>query len=179
MLEISRRDRQERNFTTNVPKILDLKSSHEQIFSENWLRITDDGKVTTESKNRQECPVRIICGVLPDSGFKAVDSRFLGLNSGFHHQQKFPEFRNPENLVLTWGEWYLSVSWKSVEARLFSFSYRLQICAMKGEEPMRGGTKQEQSPSKPRNHANGDAVQNYSPSKFPHNKSTLDNSPRK
>ena len=27
---------QARNFTTNVPKILDLKSSYEQIFSENW-----------------------------------------------------------------------------------------------------------------------------------------------
>ena len=30
-----RRDRQARNFTTNVPKIVDLKSSSEQIFSEN------------------------------------------------------------------------------------------------------------------------------------------------
>ena len=28
--------RQARNFTKNVPKILDLKSSSEQIFSENW-----------------------------------------------------------------------------------------------------------------------------------------------
>ena len=124
MLENSRRGRQARNFTTNFPEILDLKSSSENIFSENGRRITDDGKVTTEFKNRQECPVRIICGVLPDSEFKAVDSGFLEVNSGFHHQQKFPEFRNPEYLVLTWGEWYLtwgewylSVSWKSVEAR--------------------------------------------------------------
>ena len=31
-----RRGRQARNFTTNVPKIPDLKSSSEQIFSENW-----------------------------------------------------------------------------------------------------------------------------------------------
>ena len=31
-----RRGRQARHFTTNVPKILDLKSSSEQIFSENW-----------------------------------------------------------------------------------------------------------------------------------------------
>ena len=36
MFENPRRGRQERNFTTNVPKILDLKSSSEQIFSENW-----------------------------------------------------------------------------------------------------------------------------------------------
>ena len=36
MFENPRRGRQETNFTTNVPKILDLKSSSEQIFSENW-----------------------------------------------------------------------------------------------------------------------------------------------
>ena len=33
MFENARRGRQVRNFTTNVPKILDLKSSYEQIFS--------------------------------------------------------------------------------------------------------------------------------------------------
>ena len=33
MFENLRRGRQARNFTTNVPKILDLKSSSEQIFS--------------------------------------------------------------------------------------------------------------------------------------------------
>ena len=39
MFENSRRGRQARNFTTNVPKILDLNSSSEQIFSENcrWV----------------------------------------------------------------------------------------------------------------------------------------------
>ena len=36
MYENPRRGRQARNFLTNVPKILDLKSSSEQIFSENW-----------------------------------------------------------------------------------------------------------------------------------------------
>ena len=35
MFENPRRGRQARNFTTNVPKILDLKSSSEQVFSEN------------------------------------------------------------------------------------------------------------------------------------------------
>ena len=34
MFENSRRGRQARNFTTNVPKILDLKSSSEEIFSD-------------------------------------------------------------------------------------------------------------------------------------------------
>ena len=36
MFENPSRGRQARNFTTNVPKILDLKSSSEQIFFENW-----------------------------------------------------------------------------------------------------------------------------------------------
>ena len=36
MFENPRRGSQARNFTTNVPKILDLKSSSEQNFSENW-----------------------------------------------------------------------------------------------------------------------------------------------
>ena len=35
MFENPRRGRQARNFTTNAPKILDLKSSFEQIFSRN------------------------------------------------------------------------------------------------------------------------------------------------
>ena len=42
MFENPRRGRQARNFTANVPKILDLKSSSEQIFSENcrWVPLT-------------------------------------------------------------------------------------------------------------------------------------------
>ena len=42
MFENPRRGRQARNFTTNVPKILDLKSSSEQIFPENcrWVPLT-------------------------------------------------------------------------------------------------------------------------------------------
>ena len=36
MFENPRRGRQATNFATNVPKILDLKSSSEQIFSEDW-----------------------------------------------------------------------------------------------------------------------------------------------
>ena len=39
MFENPRRGTQARNFTTNVPKILDLKSSSEQIFSENCRRV--------------------------------------------------------------------------------------------------------------------------------------------
>ena len=39
MFENPRRGREAKNFTTNVPKILDLKSSSEQIFSENCRRV--------------------------------------------------------------------------------------------------------------------------------------------
>ena len=43
MFENPRRDRQARNFTINVTKILDLKSSSEQIFSENcrWVPLSN------------------------------------------------------------------------------------------------------------------------------------------
>ena len=42
MFENPRRSRRAKNFTTNVPKILDLKSSSEQIFCENcrWVPLT-------------------------------------------------------------------------------------------------------------------------------------------
>ena len=50
MFENPRRGRQARNFTTNVPKILDLKSSSEQIFSENW-RWVPRFKLTTDHNN--------------------------------------------------------------------------------------------------------------------------------
>ena len=45
MFENPRRGRQARNFTTNVPKIADRKSSSEQIFSENcrWVPLTTIG----------------------------------------------------------------------------------------------------------------------------------------
>ena len=44
MFENPRRGRKARNFTTNVPKILDLKSSSEQMFSENqrWVPLKKD-----------------------------------------------------------------------------------------------------------------------------------------
>ena len=43
MFENPRRGRQAvRNFTTNVPKILDLKSSSERIFTENWRWVSLD-----------------------------------------------------------------------------------------------------------------------------------------
>ena len=52
MFENPRRGRQARNFTTNVPKILVLKSSSEQIFPENgrWVPLT---KASKHSVDRQ------------------------------------------------------------------------------------------------------------------------------
>ena len=56
MFENPRRGRQARNFTANVPKIVDLKSSSEQIFSENcrWvplLRLTHNLYTSSYSIN--------------------------------------------------------------------------------------------------------------------------------
>ena len=47
MFENPRRGRQARDFTTNVPKILDLKSSSEHIFSENcrWVPLLSVDKL--------------------------------------------------------------------------------------------------------------------------------------
>ena len=48
MFENPRRGRQARNFATNVPKILDLKSSSEQIFSGNchWVPLDNEKNKT-------------------------------------------------------------------------------------------------------------------------------------
>ena len=52
MFENPRRGRQARNFTTNVPKILDLKSSSEQIFFRklSWVPLTRQDVI--KSKNQ-------------------------------------------------------------------------------------------------------------------------------
>ena len=51
MFENPRRGRQARSFTTNVPKILDLQSSSEQIFSDNlyWVPLTLAGLMFRKS----------------------------------------------------------------------------------------------------------------------------------
>ena len=52
MVENPRRGRQARNFTTNVPEILDLKSSSEQIFSPKLSLGAPDTKLqVTNTKN--------------------------------------------------------------------------------------------------------------------------------
>ena len=51
MFENLRRERQARNFTTNVLKLLDLKSSSEQIFSVSWRWVPLN--VCTQSYNNK------------------------------------------------------------------------------------------------------------------------------
>ena len=54
MFENPRRGRQARNFTTNVPKILGLKSSSEQIFSENcrWVPLVIIMSASVQSQDQ-------------------------------------------------------------------------------------------------------------------------------
>ena len=69
--ENPRRGRQARNLTTNVPKIIDLKSSSEQIFSKNcgWVPL-----------NRYVPPQRV--GFLRRFGLKTgIDFAHFGLES--------------------------------------------------------------------------------------------------
>ena len=57
MFENPRRGRQARNFTTNVPKILDLKSSSEQIFSRKLsLGAPDMSEVATLASSTSFAP---------------------------------------------------------------------------------------------------------------------------
>ena len=66
MFENPRRGRQARNFTTNVPKILDIKSSSEQIFSENWrwapliLAFSGKKKASSNTQNSDQSQVSFL-----------------------------------------------------------------------------------------------------------------------
>ena len=70
MFENPRRGRQARNFGKNVPKILDLKSSSEQIFSENcrWVPLlipsSERQNLPTRRKNLHQEPIKFD-GLLP------------------------------------------------------------------------------------------------------------------
>ena len=116
MFENPRRGRQARNFTKNVPKILDLRSSSEQIFSKNcrWVPLTK-----REKKNH-------LRGTVLDCGFHAMDSGFFvngtcipDSNRSWvaeslycipdskaqvfrFHQQKCPGIKNPDSPA--WGK---------------------------------------------------------------------------
>ena len=53
MFENPRRGRQARNLTINVPKIPGLKSSSEQVFSENWRWVPLTDRSTKLDKEEQ------------------------------------------------------------------------------------------------------------------------------
>ena len=71
MFENRRRGRQARNFTINVPKILDRKLSSEQIFSENcrWVPLLYTCMLKQPLRTSYQLTVNINCtvlGVVPD-----------------------------------------------------------------------------------------------------------------
>ena len=65
MFENPRRGRQVRNFKTNVPKILDLKSSSEQIFSENrrWVPLSCKRESVANNSGQPQfaCYIEVPC----------------------------------------------------------------------------------------------------------------------
>ena len=95
MFENPRRGRQARNFTTNVPKILDLKSSSEQIFLENW------------------CWVPLIIGTL------CLKNVLLFLNGfGIHLNNSGYPFQKFASIQMAWA-----ICWEKVIVRLNSLGY--------------------------------------------------------
>ena len=64
MFENPRRSRQARNFTTNVPKILDLKSSSEQIFFQKLSLGAPESSVSRERDHGQKelAKVQVVWG---------------------------------------------------------------------------------------------------------------------
>ena len=102
MSENPRRGRQVRNFTTNAPKILDLKSSSEQMFSENWCWVP----LTTEQSHCNSQIFNIILTFLAMHSGKsvfnlcrahhilAITRQFISLQQGKNHSRKlrWPSF---------------------------------------------------------------------------------------
>ena len=77
MFENPRRGRQARNFTTNVPKIVDRKSSSEQIFSENcgWVPLFKAQCLRSSVMNKTVITLRSVI-----NGFTKFFSSQLGLH---------------------------------------------------------------------------------------------------
>ena len=84
MFENLRRGKQARNFWKNVPKILDLKSSSEQIFSENcrWVPLNDAHSAAVKTVNRR------LKQFSRQNGWKLISQANItqnGLNKGSLH----------------------------------------------------------------------------------------------
>ena len=80
MFENLRRGREARNFTINVPKILDLQSSSEQIFSENWRWVP---LLSVQLSSSQSVNVndgkKSVKSLLPLRGHRWAEHKSLGL----------------------------------------------------------------------------------------------------
>ena len=95
MFENPRRGRQARNFTTNVPKILDLKSSSEQIFSRKFRLGAPDPLKSNPSKykvklyqNRSNLS-NIFCPILSSEFLVKFNGKFrsLSLKSNYYRSK--------------------------------------------------------------------------------------------
>ena len=78
MFENPRRGRQARNFTTNAPKILDLKSSSEQIFSRK-LPLGAPGQFSGDQERELETFSRMTNRPTVDDDFSSFSDFFFPL----------------------------------------------------------------------------------------------------
>ena len=95
MFENPTRGRQTKNFTTNVPKILDLKSSSQQIFSEKLTLGAPVQKKNEESRKFGTYGVSYFTqgpNVLYIGAMKAANNFFLGPSSAY---SSFPPTEKP------------------------------------------------------------------------------------
>ena len=93
MFENPRRGRQARNFTTNVPKILDLKSSSEQIFSQKLsLGAPDSGVlgILVSFEYVLHCHLHVLFGV--DCQPESLDIWLVFTYFSFHLKRKNMHF---------------------------------------------------------------------------------------
>ena len=104
MFENPRRDRQARNFTTNVSKILDLKSSSEQIFSKNWrwvpLMVPENWTLSVYQQKWHAIPeISVKAGVNRNSAF--VNSCIFAVHPCSADTRGFLEHTHIKHIELT------------------------------------------------------------------------------
>ena len=76
MFENPRTGRQARNFKRNVPKILDLKSSSEQMFSESWRWVPLQFTTLKKCRGKFECLIYEML-LIRENETDAEHSKFL------------------------------------------------------------------------------------------------------
>ena len=108
MFENPRRGGQARNFTTNVPKILDLKLSSEQIFSENWLWVPVNCSDIWHKYHEWyfEIVIYITSGIYA----KYHDVKIMLPSCLYYYQQRFCNFHMYRYFKLSWNTTALSQS---------------------------------------------------------------------